>query len=190
MEYIITDSQCGLDKTGKIGENRTLKEERKSLYVESTIPSYATAWVSKDPIIAGHQAATVLFWERERHKYDLYISQYVIDEIQEGDKEAAQKRIELVEGITTLPKTAEIDALAVMYQKLLGIPDRAKADCTHLAVCVLEHINYLLTWNCAHLGVASQIKMQYYNEQHGLWVPTLAIPEALMPDLFTKENRI
>jgi hypothetical protein len=167
-----------------------MEEDRKSLYVESTIPSYITAWASRDPITAGHQAATRLFWENERHKYNLYISQYVIDEIRDGDREAAQKRIDLVEGIPVYPKTAETDALAAIYQKLLGIPNRAKADCTHLAVCVLERINYLLTWNCAHLGVASQIKVQYYNERHGLWVPTLAIPEALMPDLLKKENLI
>jgi predicted nucleic acid-binding protein len=167
-----------------------MREDRKSLYVESTIPSYVTARTSRDPITAGHQAATKLFWETERHKYDLYISQYVIDEIRDGDRDAAKKRLDLVEGIPVYPKTAETDSLAEIYQKLLGIPDRAKADCIHLAVCVLERINYLLTWNCAHLGVASQINVQYYNDQHGLWVPTLAMPEALMPDLFKKENLI
>jgi hypothetical protein len=165
-----------------------MQEDRKSLYVESTIPSYVTAWPSRDTIIAGHQAATVLFWEKERHKYDLFISDYVLDEIRDGDSEAAQKRLNLVEGIPVYPKTAEINALAAMYQKLLGIPDRAKADCTHLAVCVLERIDYLLTWNCAHLGSMSQRKVQHYNEQHGLWVPILVIPEALMPDLFKEEN--
>jgi hypothetical protein len=165
-----------------------MNEDRKSLYVESTIPSYVTAWASRDPITAGHQASTILFWETERHKYDLYLSQAVIDEIREGDRDAAQKRLDIVEGITTLPKTAEIDALAAIYQKLLGIPDRAKADCTHLAACVIRRINYLLTWNCAHLGSVSQRKVHHYNEQHGLWVPNLLTPEALIPDFFKKEN--
>jgi hypothetical protein len=156
-----------------------MREERKSLYVESTIPSYVTAWVSKEPITAGHQAATSLFWEKERHKYDLYISEYVLDEIRDGDRDAAQKRLDLVEGITSLPKTAEIDALAAIYQKLLGTPDRAKTDCNHLAVCVLEGINYLLTWNCAHLGFPSYLKVREYNEKYGLWVPLLVTPETM-----------
>jgi hypothetical protein len=167
-----------------------MEEDRKSLYVESTIPSYVTAWPSRDMIMAAHQTITRIFWEEERHKYDLYISQYVIDEIRDGDPQAAQKRLDLVDGITTLPKTAETDALAAIYRKLLDIPDRAKTDCNHLAVCVLKRINYLLTWNCAHLGVASQVKVQHYNERHNLWVPTLAIPEALMPDILKKENLI
>jgi hypothetical protein len=128
-----------------------------------------------------------LFWEEERHKYDLFISDYVLDEIRCGDPQAAQKRLELFEGIPVYPKTAEIDALAAMYWKLLGIPDRAKTDCNHLAVCVLEGINYLLTWNCAHLGLPSYITMREYNDGHGLWTPLLITPEVLMPYIPLKE---
>jgi hypothetical protein len=164
-----------------------MDEDRKSLYVESTIPSYAAAWSSRDTIIAGHQAATALFWEKERHKYDLFISDYVLDEIREGDREAAQKRLNLVDGIPVYPKTAEIEALAAIYKELLGIPDRAKTDCNHLAVCVLERINYLLTWNCAHLGTEAQMKMQDHNKRHGLWTPLLITPEALLPYTPLKE---
>jgi hypothetical protein len=46
----------------------------KSIYVETTIPSFATARPSRDTIIAGRQASTLMFWESERYKYDLYIS--------------------------------------------------------------------------------------------------------------------
>jgi hypothetical protein len=152
-------------------------EARKSLYVESTIPSYISAWDSRDVVTLGRQVQTGDFWQNERHKYDLFISDYVIEEIQAGDPEAAQKRLELVDGITTLPKTAEIEALAEFYQKMLDIPARAKMDCVHLAVSVLERISYLLTWNCAHLGFASYIKVRDYNNKHGLWVPLLVTPE-------------
>jgi hypothetical protein len=156
-----------------------MKEARKSLYVESTIPSYATAWTSKELIAAARQTITNVFWEKERHKYDLYVSQYVIDEIQDGDREAAKKRLEFVAGIPVYPKTAEADTLAAIYQKLLGIPDRAKRDCNHLAVCVLESIDYLLTWNCAHLGIPSFLKVREYNGKHGLWAPVLVTPETI-----------
>jgi hypothetical protein len=167
-----------------------MEEDRKSVYVESTIPSYATARPSRDMITAAHQTITKLFWEQERYKYDLFISDYVRDEIRDGDPVAAQKRLDCVAGIPVYPKTAEIAALAVIYQKLLGIPDRAKADCSHLATCVAQHIDYLLTWNCTHLGPASQKTVQHYNEQHGLWVPILVTPETLMPNGIQEEKLI
>jgi hypothetical protein len=42
-----------------------VSEKRKSLYIESTIPSYATARPSTDLIVAARQAITRLFWEEE-----------------------------------------------------------------------------------------------------------------------------
>jgi hypothetical protein len=164
-----------------------MEEERQSLYVESVIPSYATAWDSRDVIILGKQAQTREFWNNERHKYDLFISQYVLDEISDGDPDAARKRLDFVDGIPVYPKTPEIERLAMIYQKLLDIPDRAKMDCNHLATCVIQHIHYLLTWNCTHLGAVAQMKIQDYNERHGLWTPLLVTPEALLPYIPLKE---
>lgn len=94
-----------------------------------------------------------------------------------GDREAAQKRLDLIAGIPVLPKTVEIAALAETYQKLLGIPDRAKTDCVHLASCVLARMDFLLSWNCKHLGLTAYVKAREYNEKQGLWTPLLVTPE-------------
>ena len=152
----------------------------KSIYIETTIPSLATSRPSRDTIIAGRQAATMLFWETERDKYDLYVSQYVIDECSLGDADAAGRRLEFLRGIPVIPKSDQIQALANTYQQLLGIPDRAKIDCFHLAACVAAETDYLLSWNCAHLGIQTFIKLQAYNVKHGLFTPLLLTPEALM----------
>jgi len=58
--------------------------------------------------------------------------------------------------IPVFPVTSTEDAIAAEYQRLLGIPDRARADCVHLAVCVTNRVDYLLTWNCTHLGTVAQ----------------------------------
>jgi hypothetical protein len=101
-----------------------------------------------------------------------------MEECSWGDSETARKRLAFVAGIPVYPKNAEIEALAAVYQKFLGIPDRAKTDCNHLAVCVLERIDYLLTWNCTHLGAIAQEKIHNYNEKNKLWTPVLLTPEA------------
>jgi hypothetical protein len=164
--------------------------ERKSLYIETTIPSYITGRLSRDLIIAGRQALTKLFWDTQRQKYDLFVSQYVMDEISNGDPDAAAERLKCVVGITVLPKSAEIDNLAAAYKELLEIPDRAATDCNHVATCVVEHLDYLMTWNCTHMGPDAQIKLQDYNREHGLWTPALVTPEALMPVNTSEEGII
>ena len=40
---------------------------KQSVYVETTIPSYAAARTSSDTNIAGRQAATISFFELEQH---------------------------------------------------------------------------------------------------------------------------
>jgi len=131
-------------------------------------------------IIAGRQAATIYFWESERKKYDLYTSQYVIDECLQGDTEAAKRRLGFLESIAIIPKSEQISELANEYQKLLNIPDRSKIDCFHVAVCVISEMDYLLSWNCTHLGINTFIKIQKYNELNGLFTPVLLTPEALL----------
>ena len=131
-------------------------------------------------IIAGRQAVTIFFWESERHKYDLYTSQYVMDECLQGDVEAAKRRLEFLRGIAIIPKSEQISELANEYQKLLNIPDKSKIDCFHLAVCVISEMDYLMSWNCTHLGINTFIKIQKYNERNNLFTPVLLTPEALL----------
>ena len=164
----------------EIKEPKSEVLKKKSLYVETTIPSLATSRGSSDVIKAGQQAVTKLFWEKERHKYDLYISQYVIDECSLGDSDAAGRRIEFIRGIDFIQKSEEIDALASVYQNVLKIPEKAKTDCFHLACCVSTKIYFLLTWNCTHLGINSYEKIKTYNDKQNLWTPFLVTPNALI----------
>jgi predicted TPR repeat methyltransferase len=83
--------------------------------------------------------------EKERQKYDLYVSQYVIAECSLGDPDAARRRVELIRGITVLPNLGDLDKFVSIYQKLLNIPERAKIDCSYLAACVVNEVDYLFT---------------------------------------------
>jgi hypothetical protein len=69
--------------------------------------------------------------------------------------------------------------MALVYQKILKIPDDAKIDCFHLAVCVETKMDYLLSWNCTHLGIPSYEKLLKYNGDSGLPTPFLITPETL-----------
>ena len=152
----------------------------KSVYIETTIPSLMTSKPSRDMIVAVRQAATILFWENERHKYELYISQFVIDECSQGDVNTAKRRLELIEGIPLIPHSEQVVLLAYNYQELLVIPEKAKTDCFHLAACVIAEIDFLLSWNCVHLGIQTYSKIKNYNESKNLFTPLLITPEALI----------
>jgi hypothetical protein len=150
----------------------------KSVYIETTIPSYATAKPSLDMIKSARQALTLLFWENERRNYNLYVSNFVFDECSKGDKDAAQRRLNFIQGIPVLSQTEQTERLAAIYQNLLDIPDKAKMDSFHLAICVESEIDYLMSWNYTHMGVSSYAKLFQYNQAHNLKTPLLITPEA------------
>jgi hypothetical protein len=70
---------------------------KRSLYLESTIPSYLVAAPSRDLLIAAHQQVTAEWWATRRIEFDLYISQFVLDEIGRGDAQVAKRRLNVVE---------------------------------------------------------------------------------------------
>jgi len=91
-------------------------------------------------------------------------------------------------GIQAYPVTDAEIALAAEYQRLLGIPERAKLDCVHLAVCVTNKVDYLLTWNCGHMGTVAQAAVTEYNTKRGLWVPRMVTPENINETIELEER--
>ncbi len=67
-------------------------DEKSTVYIETTIPSFLTAWPSNNLIVAGKQEVTRQWWKKRKPKYHLYASQYVLDEASRGDEAAASKR--------------------------------------------------------------------------------------------------
>lgn len=74
---------------------------KSGIYIESSIPSYLTARTSRDLIKAAHQQITQEWWE-QKNKFELYISVVVVEEISQGNQEAAQRRLSSVNNIPSL----------------------------------------------------------------------------------------
>lgn len=77
---------------------------KPKVYIETSIPSYLTAWRSRDLIVAANQEITKEWWD-SREQFDLYISALVIQEAGAGNPEAAQKRLEQLDDIPELNLT-------------------------------------------------------------------------------------
>ncbi|WP_295454625.1 hypothetical protein [uncultured Thiodictyon sp.] len=71
---------------------------KPKVYVETSIPSYLTAWRSRDIVIAGNQETTKEWWDR-REDFELFISEFVVEEASGGAPEAAERRLEMLNGI-------------------------------------------------------------------------------------------
>jgi hypothetical protein len=151
------------------------------VYIETTIPSYLTAWPSRDLIIAGHQQMTKEWWRTRRTEFELYISQFVIDEASGGDAEAAKERLAILNPLPLLDISEAVLELASAILQARVIPAKAARDAAHIAVAVVHEIDFLLTWNCAHIANAQVVKkVQAICTRHGFPCPVICTPEELM----------
>ncbi len=156
-------------------------EEKPTLYLETTIPSYLAAKFSRDLVVAAKQQATHEWWTYERNKFQIYISQPVVVEAKAGDPEAATLRNKYLKGLAILPATEEVENLARKYTTVLGIPQKALLDAVHLAYGVAYNLDYILTWNCKHLAHGEvRKKLKRYNTSVGLETPEIVTPFELM----------
>jgi len=152
-----------------------------TLYLETTIVSYLTARPSRDVVILGHQAATQQWWEEERERYRLFISPFVIEEAKMGDVSAAGKRMAVLEAFDALQPRPDIQELAGVLHAALGLPERARADALHLAYTVHYEIDYLLTWNCAHLANGETLRrLAVFVRDRNLWLPIILTPDEMI----------
>ena len=140
---------------------------KSSVYIETTIPSYLTAWRSRDLIMAANQEATRSWWDVARPRYDLYVSQIVLQEAAGGDGSAAERRLSILEGLPELDVSTKAEFLAERLLSGFALPAKAKIDALHIAISAIHGIEYLLTWNCKHL--ANGVIIQHLNK-----IPRLA----------------
>ncbi len=150
------------------------------VYVESSVISYITAKPSRDVVVSARQALTIEWWESKRSKYDVYISELVIEEISSGDSNAAQKRLDIVKEITSLEITLVAKKLADSLLFENAVPENSPEDALHIGLAAAHGADYLLTWNFKHINNASmRAKITRIIENHGFISPILCSPEEL-----------
>ena len=86
--------------------------------------------------------------------FEVYISQFVLDEASAGDADAAARRLALLGSFPLLDAMPEALELAGALAARGAIPPRKAADAAHIAVATVHHMQFLLTWNCTHLANA------------------------------------
>lgn len=152
---------------------------KPKVYIETSIPSYLTAWRSRDLIVAANQKITKEWWD-SREQFDLYISAFVIQEAGAGNPEAAQKRLEQLDDIPELNITEEVEMFAQVLIQKVPLPEKARIDALHIAVAALSGMDYLLTWNCAHIANAIlRPKLEAICREFGYEPPTICTPQEL-----------
>lgn len=150
------------------------------IYIETSIISYLVARPSNNLISAARQKITFDWWNREKGKYKIYISELVIAECSRGDKNAVRTRLNFVQNIPFLKINKGCIELAELFFNKAFLPEKARDDALHVAIATYYKMDFLLTWNCRHLANAHFIrKLQTISFEEGLVIPTICTPQEI-----------
>ncbi len=152
------------------------------VYIETTIPSYLTSWPSPKVVHAGRQFSTREWWENHRDRFELFTSLVTHQEANSGDSDAAQRRMDSLEGIPLLAITPECESIAQSILNSGVIPAKADRDALHIGVATFHAMDVLLTWNIRHIANATIRKeLRDLISALGYSLPTICTPEELFP---------
>jgi predicted nucleic acid-binding protein len=153
---------------------------KPSVYLETSVISYAVARRSRDLIVAAHQEITREWFSERSAEFDLFVCQVVIAEASAGDEEAAHERLGFIASIPRLDVTDAAGELASQLVMRGAVPKIAAEDALHIAVAATNGIEYLLTWNCKHIANATmRTNIEGVCREAGYEPPVICTPEEL-----------
>ena len=153
---------------------------RKKVYIETSVISNLTARPTYNLVDMARQVSTQTWWSLMRPKFALYASMLVLDEAARGDETAAQKRVEVLDALTLLPVTREMECLAERLLAATAVPRTSYEDAVHIAAATVSGMDYLLTWNCKHIANAITMPRIYkVCMEAGYSCPVICTPDQL-----------
>lgn len=154
-----------------------------TVYVETSVVSYLTARPSSNIIIAAHQQITREWWDTRRSRFTLYTSQLVLQEAAGGNAEMAAARLEALSALPALGVTDEAASLSKALISAGAPPAEAPEDALHIAISVVNGLEYLLTWNCRHIANAAMRRtIERVCRAEGFEPTILCTPEELLDE--------
>lgn len=154
---------------------------KQLVYVESSVISYVTAKTPEDLITAARQSITRDWWQNERSFYDLCISALVQQEISAGNKEAAERRLLLVENLPIIAVSDIAINIAERLTEAKAVPSTSVEDALHIGIAAAQGADFLLTWNFKHINnTQMKLKIAETVKKNGLLCPQICSPEELI----------
>lgn len=163
--------------------------EKPKVYIETTVVSYLVARPSNNVTVFDRQQSTRKLWEEYSGAFEFLTSDIVLEEVERGDSREVERRITLLDGLRTLPLSPEATALAHKLIEAGAVPPQSLSDAQHIAIAVVQSIEYLVSWNYKH--IVNETKRQHITDiclAVGYQPTTLCTPESLMEEIQMKEQ--
>jgi len=157
---------------------------KRRVYIETTVLGYLTSWPSGDLVVAGRQKITRDWWRYALNAFELIVSELVYREASAGDPQAIRDRLEALKDLPVLGVSERAEEFAHALVVGGAVPSTEPDDALHIALAVVNGIEYLVTWNFKHIAnAAMRSKIHSVCIAEGYDPCTICTPEELLePD--------
>jgi predicted nucleic acid-binding protein len=153
---------------------------KKTVYIETTIPSYYYETRQDVKSIAWREI-TKEWWKKYRNYYLPVCSEIVLIELERGTHPSKEKKLSLLKNIELLKYLPIIEDIAEEYIRNLLMPREFVGDAYHLAYVSYYKIDFMITWNCNHLANPNKFHhLNVINSRLNLHTPVICTPEQLL----------
>jgi hypothetical protein len=124
------------------------------------------------------QVLTSEWWDTERHHYRVFSSAVTESELSDGIYHGQAKAVRLVRRLPYLPVNSEVRAAVRQLHEVAVVPESKRGDAMQLALSAIYRVDYLLTWNHAHLADVAR-RLDRLCRRNGWRAPLLVTPETI-----------
>ncbi len=157
------------------------KKLHKNIFISLPLVVITNQFENNALVIAGRQEITRDKWPKINDSFESYISVLVLQEAEQGNPDAAQKRLDAISDLPVLAISDEAEKLSSILITDGPIPDKNPEDALHIAIATVNGIDYLVTWNFTHINNAQmKFKITKIIEKQGYQCPIICSPEELL----------
>lgn len=154
---------------------------RTCLFAGFQVSAWTVYWYEGgDVAAAAWRFHTREWWARERRHFALRISVTTVNELGAGKFRRQAACLKMARGVRRLPMTKIAKNLLDELLASRLIPETKPGDALQMAVSTAHAVDYLLTWNYAHLAnPLAQERLDAICQGLNLRAPLLVSPETI-----------
>jgi hypothetical protein len=150
-----------------------------SVYLDTNIIS-AYWYEGGDVASVARRIHTRDWWEFERRHFRLWVSVTTVNELAAGKFARQSDCRKMARRISRLPVTKVTYAVANQLLETGLLPASKQGDAMQMAIAAAHQVDYLLTWNYAHLcNPVAQAKLEEVCQHLQLRAPLIVSPESI-----------
>jgi len=166
-----------------------LATQKPTLYVDSNIIS-SLHYRGRNEEVRVRSIATRNWWSLERPNFNVWGSRFLLEELERGAYSGQEQSVNEAIKLPFLVFNSSVKTTIPLLLQHRLVPESKPGDAVHLAIAIAQQMDYLMSWNYAHItNPETQSRLDHFCATKGWRVPFLVSPDTIPKAAFGQNIR-